>query len=451
MPKLIIRQLLIILMAVLITLPSWAAGVKVIFDQDEGSDPDCTGFLLKLAELGECEVIAMGSYFTDIWGARALEAAAKYYNMQSIPIGINKTTSESFCGVGYCDWFGTHVANYFNITTKSYPDVVDVYRTALAAQADNSVIIIAMGPIKNLWHLYISPADEISDMTGAQLIQAKVKAIYLEGLDYPSYGPGDDTNFAVDAPIAKNFIDAMTVMGMKMVYSGNYTAGALVFTDALTAPVDSYTYQSYCYYSKPPVCGRPAWGHIDVLHALRGESWNGVKYLNTSVEGKNVLTEACNQNWWVEGDYNQFYITLNVEPSVLQVIVDDIQNAAVGAPIQYPLIEDLLSPTCTITTPATSPYDNGTSTSITISGTASADTGVISVTWSNSLGGSGTCTGTTSWSANITGLSVGDNVITITAHDAADNTGTDTVTVRVSAVTSSVITSGFGGKGVGMK
>jgi hypothetical protein len=345
----IVRQIFLLLVMLFVFFsPLVAAVQKVIFDQDEGSDPDCTGFIVKLHELGECEIIALGSYYDTIYSARALEACLKYYNITSIPIGINKTGSDNTVGGIGNDWFGTYIANYFSITTASYPDVVDVYREALAAQADGSVIIIAMGPILNLWDLYNSSADEYSSLTGAQLIQAKVSAIYLEGLDYPSYGPDFDYNFVTDAPVAKNFIDAMTTMGMKMVYSGNYTAGALVNTNTTSAPSNSYTYQSYCHLSYPHSCGRPAWGHIDVLYALRGESWNGVKYFNTSAEGKNVLNEACDTNYWVEGDYNQFYITLNVDPSVLEPIVDDIQNAAVGAELLYPLIDDP-TPTPSIT------------------------------------------------------------------------------------------------------
>jgi hypothetical protein len=51
------------------------------------------------------------------------------------------------------------------------------------------------------------------------------------------------------------------------------------------------------------------------------------------------------------------------------------------------------------------------------------------VTWNNSRGGSGTATGTTSWNANNIPLQNGVNVITVTAYDAANNPGSDTLTV----------------------
>jgi Bacterial Ig-like domain (group 2)/Glucodextranase, domain B/Bacterial Ig-like domain len=92
---------------------------------------------------------------------------------------------------------------------------------------------------------------------------------------------------------------------------------------------------------------------------------------------------------------------------------------------------DTTPPTVTITTPATNPYP-ASSSPLSIAGTASDNFtgpfGVTQISWSNSLGGSGTATGTTSWSASIP-LSSGSNVITVTARDQAGNTKPATLTV----------------------
>jgi hypothetical protein len=68
-------------------------------------------------------------------------------------------------------------------------------------------------------------------------------------------------------------------------------------------------------------------------------------------------------------------------------------------------------------------------TSLSLSGTASDNVGVSSVSWVNNRGGSGVAAGTTNWSVPSVGLQVGDNVITVTARDAAGNVGTDILTV----------------------
>src|SRR6185503_18863840 len=74
---------------------------------------------------------------------------------------------------------------------------------------------------------------------------------------------------------------------------------------------------------------------------------------------------------------------------------------------------------------------SATTATVNVSGTSSDAVGVTQVTWANDRGGSGTATGTTSWSVNGVTLQSGSNVITITARDAAGNSATDTLTITL--------------------
>lgn len=56
------------------------------------------------------------------------------------------------------------------------------------------------------------------------------------------------------------------------------------------------------------------------------------------------------------------------------------------------------------------------------------------MTWANSLGGNGTANGTTSWSSNTIPLQSGQNVITVTAFDAAQNSTSTSLIVYFNAV-----------------
>ena len=89
---------------------------------------------------------------------------------------------------------------------------------------------------------------------------------------------------------------------------------------------------------------------------------------------------------------------------------------------------DKTSPSVSITGPTGSSTYTSTATPLTISGTASDNKGISSVAWSSSAGDSGTCAGTTSWTADIP-LTAGTNTITVTATDNAGNTGIATLTV----------------------
>lgn len=91
---------------------------------------------------------------------------------------------------------------------------------------------------------------------------------------------------------------------------------------------------------------------------------------------------------------------------------------------------DTTAPSVTITSPTSSSTYTATGTSLTLGGTASDNVGVTKVTWANNLGGSGTASGTTSWAASIP-LKVGSNVLTVTASDAAGNSGAASLTVTV--------------------
>src|SRR2546428_6896593 len=90
---------------------------------------------------------------------------------------------------------------------------------------------------------------------------------------------------------------------------------------------------------------------------------------------------------------------------------------------------DATPPTLTVTSPTSNPTFSTSTTPLTLGGTASDNVGVTQVTWTNSAGGNGTATGTTSWTASGIVLQPGSNVLTVTARDAAGNTATDTLTV----------------------
>jgi hypothetical protein len=101
---------------------------------------------------------------------------------------------------------------------------------------------------------------------------------------------------------------------------------------------------------------------------------------------------------------------------------------------------DTTAPTITITSPTSNPTYLTSSSTVSLGGTASDNVGVTQVTWSNDRGGSGTASGTTAWTISNIALQSGANVITVTARDAAGNTGPDTITVTYTDTTAPAIT-----------
>lgn len=107
---------------------------------------------------------------------------------------------------------------------------------------------------------------------------------------------------------------------------------------------------------------------------------------------------------------------------------------------------DTEAPRVAFITPNGSPFYT-TANSILINGKAYDNVGVVRVTWANSLtGGTGTADtmpdqpGTLNWSVTALPLSQGANIITVTAYDAAEHSGSQSVTVQASPNSGSVPT-----------
>ncbi len=92
---------------------------------------------------------------------------------------------------------------------------------------------------------------------------------------------------------------------------------------------------------------------------------------------------------------------------------------------------DTSAPAISIIYPTSSSTYSTTASAISLSGTASDNVAVSSVTWSNSRGGSGTAAGTSSWSVGSVALQTGTNTITVTARDAAGNSRSDTLQINL--------------------
>lgn len=102
-----------------------------------------------------------------------------------------------------------------------------------------------------------------------------------------------------------------------------------------------------------------------------------------------------------------------------------------GTEIVYLVTLDEQAPLVTITTPTSDPVYASPSNSVILAGTASDNVGVVSVAWSNDRGGSGVAIGTTSWTTTTIALQIGNNIITVSALDAAGNVGTDSINVQI--------------------
>ena len=106
----------------------------------------------------------------------------------------------------------------------------------------------------------------------------------------------------------------------------------------------------------------------------------------------------------------------NSGKSVSQVVSVNRQAAASAPPTG---VKDTIAPTITISAPSSTTV-NTTLATYSVSGSASDNVAVASVTWVTSTGNSGTATGTSAWTAQIP-LLKGFNLVTLRAADTSGN------------------------------
>jgi inosine-uridine nucleoside N-ribohydrolase len=164
--------------------------VKVIFDTDLGGDADDLGALVMLnnfIDKGEIELLAVMSWSTEKYVVSAIDAVNRFYGHNDIPVAVRSKDSY------YEEWnYCRTLAEKFphELTNSSAPLAVNLYRKILSGQNDKEVVIITVGPLKNIQDLIQSGPDEHSDLTGIKLIEKKVKEFVVMGGEFPS-GKGE--------------------------------------------------------------------------------------------------------------------------------------------------------------------------------------------------------------------------------------------------------------------
>jgi hypothetical protein len=112
-------------------------------------------------------------------------------------------------------------------------------------------------------------------------------------------------------------------------------------------------------------------------------------------------------------------------------VIDASGNASNPSTITFGSVGSIDNPpSITIASPTSGGTYSTTQNTVSLSGTASDDHGISSITWINSAGGNGTATNVSgSWSVSNVSLQLGQNVITITATDTVGQSSTTTLTV----------------------
>ena len=308
-----------------------AAGpVNIIFDTDVDHDCDDIAALFMLhaaVHRGEAKLLAtMGCTSTDEI-APALDAINTWFGRPEIPVGTLKDK-------GFLDHKGfareliEHYPNKFS-GGKDYPDAVTLYREILAKQPDGSVVVLAVGPLRNIANLLKSGPDNASPLNGPALIAKKVRRLEVMGGTYPPATniKEGEWNFKQD-PAAAALV--CSTWPTPILFNGE--GGSTCSGRRVTYEMPEHNPLTMAYRVSADVgfaADRLSWDPISTLVAIRGAA----PWYEVVRGGTNVTDPATGINQWVtDKDRGHSYLVLKSRKSEVETALEDMQTGGQGRP-----------------------------------------------------------------------------------------------------------------------
>jgi len=318
--------LLLLMIGIFFISISTNAQTRIIFDTDFGIDADDLGALAMLhhfVDKNECELVAIMCWSTEQYAVSAIDAVNRFYGHPDILIAVRKDSVqfvESSYSKPIADKF-SHAVNH-----SSVPDAVTLYRKMLSESDDKSLVIVTVGPLKNIENLLESAGDSISPLSGEELVEQKIKEFVIMGGRFPE-GKWE-WNFAGGMPgVTKN---VLTKLKVPVTFSG-FELGVAIKSGEVFNRMDPNTplYVGFLHYSenapwmkrnfKGAILDNSTFDQTAVLYAVR----NGVgTYWDKVSDGICVADEKGGNTWKQAGDSNQSYLKLIMNQDELATIIE---------------------------------------------------------------------------------------------------------------------------------
>lgn len=292
--------------------------VRIILDTDIGPDCDDAGAVAVLHSLeksGEALIAGMMHCTSSKWGAGCLDALNIYYGRPEIPIGTLKM--QGFLDGGVYEKYNKEVTmNYPNrYRDEIAPDAVRLYRQLLTESEDAETVIVAIGPLPNIMLLLKSEADDLSPLSGVELVARKVKHLVVMGGRFPE---GKEWNFEMHPESAFFTIENWPT---RITFTG-YEIGLDIHTGkrlSLDLPVTHPVRKSYEWYVEEGQT-RPSWDLTAVLYAVRGS----MPYWDL-VQGSIEVDIMTGENQWVDNSEGKHaYLHAVISPEIVTELLDEL-------------------------------------------------------------------------------------------------------------------------------
>jgi len=279
---------------------NFAGPTKVIYETDFTVDVDDVGALAvlhALADNGEAEILAVSYNEVQSRAADAIDAINTWYGRGDIPIGLyDKPLADPDYFHSYIDPLAG-MAN--DITDNWVGSSLDLYQRVLSEQPDNSVTIVSVGFLNNLYDLL---------RTDPNLVAQKVDKLVLMGGVYY-----DDFNFVRhDLVEQTQYILEHWPTPVIVSQEGVYIKTGAALEDT---PEDNPVRLAYYAWFDSSFQDRSSWDQVAALYGVRGSS----EYFEEVDTGSGQL--ANDYQWKMEPD-RRLYLTHKLSTTEMAKIIE---------------------------------------------------------------------------------------------------------------------------------
>ena len=300
------------------------SGIPIIFDTDIGNDVDdalTMGVIHALQNRKECHLLAVTITKDNQYAAPMVSLINTFYGRPDIPVGMVRggvTPDDGKYLKQVVQMKNEKGGNAFPSAIQPgnpVPDAVSLLRKTLAAEEDGTVVVVQVGFSTNFARLMDTAPDEISPLSGMELIQKKVRLLsIMAGAFVPKY-THVEYNIHCDLPAAKKLIAGWPT---PIVFSG-FEIGDMIQYPSINIQND-YNYvkqhplkEAYHYYRGLDK-SQPTFDLTSVLYAVRPNHG----YFDLSEPGTVVLDEKGHTSFQPDVNGKHRYMIVS-ETQIAQV------------------------------------------------------------------------------------------------------------------------------------
>ncbi len=237
---------------------------KIIVDTDLGGDCDDVGALAVACNLAKCgcaELLGVTYCIGNPWGGYFTRSELDWFGFEKVPVGVLK--DEQFMAGEKYEKYSKPYCLENNVQTAENEEATRLLRRLLVENHD--VTLIAIGPLRNISKLLDSTADDISPLSGRELVK-KSCVEFVTMLGCFSRPEHVEWNVEMDIDSARNVIKKMPV---KTVFSP-FELGDHIFTghNNQSLPENHPVRAAYYLHSSQKSYLRQSWDPITVYAAV---------------------------------------------------------------------------------------------------------------------------------------------------------------------------------------